>query len=613
MGSRIAHETILLGAFFITTTAFNFWERRQRNNDSAFHSEFASHHQQFETLSRQVDRIPTLIQEQTESKIDYTKRLVAIEENVSNLNQKISLILLNMEKMGEEKTHLKKMAGEIEVYRNDLQKLSESKVKLEEDIKRRDHELELLRVENKKLQGELEYSKIVSVPPVNLHKEPPPSSMKSPIRGLDTDRGPNTPSGPPVTTIRFDHDSESSDGPDPNFEPDPNWIPEEPEPSHRRQYNPLTSNKSLSIRNLKGYPRPLLKTLDRRISEKNSRGYHKFEFTSDYFNKLKQLVMAEIEDFMSTLHYKQRAGKLKKSENYVHILLHNLKIIVFSDCFTPNALMVVDNIKDFLEHEQKHISKLSLFLIKFFCHRIEACSQKEEKETVDDLLDKGNPAHLFKDRQRLKNEPGSILKAKIQNTDIRVAIKVFDLTDEEISWEYIRNEITIMRQLKTHPNITQILGVYRADRDTVWMVMEWMDCSLLNVVGTIFGDETKPPFKGLDGFTEPQIAKIILEVLRGLKVMHMLGYMHRDIKSENILVKGTGEIKIADFGFTVQLTKDRPKRSSTVGSPYWMAPELIKRKEYDYLVDIWSLGVMLMELMEGDPPYLAMKILIQMR
>jgi protein-serine/threonine kinase len=197
------------------------------------------------------------------------------------------------------------------------------------------------------------------------------------------------------------------------------------------------------------------------------------------------------------------------------------------------------------------------------------------------------------------------LKATIANSDTRVAIKVFDLTDEEISWEYIRNEIIIMRQLKNHPNITQILGVYRADRDTVWMVMEWMDCSLLNVVGTIFGDETKPPFAGLDGFTEPQIAKIILEVLHGLKVMHMLGYMHRDIKSENILVKSTGEIKLADFGFTVQLTKERPKRSSTVGSPYWMAPELIQRKEYDYLVDIWSLGVMLMELMEGDPPYLA--------
>jgi len=90
-----------------------------------------------------------------------------------------------------------------------------------------------------------------------------------------------------------------------------------------------------------------------------------------------------------------------------------------------------------------------------------------------------------------------------------------------------------------------------------------------------------------------------------LRAMHSLKYMHRDIKSENILVKTTGEIKIADFGFTVQLTPERPKRSSTVGSPYWMAPELIKRKEYDYLVDIWSLGVLLMELMEGDPPYLA--------
>jgi serine/threonine protein kinase len=267
--------------------------------------------------------------------------------------------------------------------------------------------------------------------------------------------------------------------------------------------------------------------------------------------------------------------------------------------------MVVDNIKDFLDHEQNVIDKFTLFLIKFFCHQIESCTQKEELESVDDLLDKGNPAQIFKNRQRLKNEPGSILKATYGDSDVKIAIKVFDLTDDEISWEYIRNEITIMRQLKCHRNITQIQGVYRADRDTVWMVMEWMDCSLLNVVGTIFGDETKPPFAGMDGFTEPQIAKIILEVLCGLKAMHSLGYMHRDIKSENILVKASGEIKIADFGFTVQLTKERPKRSSTVGSPYWMAPELIKREEYDYLVDIWSLGVMLMELMEGDPPYLA--------
>jgi len=80
--------------------------------------------------------------------------------------------------------------------------------------------------------------------------------------------------------------------------------------------------------------------------------------------------------------------------------------------------------------------------------------------------------------------------------------------------------------------------------------------------------------------------------------------VHRDIKSENILLKITGEIKIADLGFTVQLTPERPKRYSVVGSPYWMAPELIQRKEYDYLVDIWSLGVLLMELLEGDPPYL---------
>jgi len=135
--------------------------------------------------------------------------------------------------------------------------------------------------------------------------------------------------------------------------------------------------------------------------------------------------------------------------------------------------------------------------------------------------------------------------------------------------------------------------------------MEYMDCSLLHIVTIVFGDDSKAPIMGIDGFTESQMAKFLLEVLKGLKAMHSLHYMHRDIKSENILVRTNGDIKLADFGFTVQLTEVRPKRSSTVGSPYWMAPELIKRKEYDYLVDIWSLGVMLIELMEGDPPYLA--------
>jgi len=163
-----------------------------------------------------------------------------------------------------------------------------------------------------------------------------------------------------------------------------------------------------------------------------------------------------------------------------------------------------------------------------------------------------------------------------------------------------------MRQLRSHPNITKIMGVYKVSRHIVWMVMEWMNCSLLTIVGTIFGNnDENPGIPDIDGFSESHIALILFEVLKGLKAMHSLRYMHRDIKSENILVKMNGEIKIADFGFTVQLTPERPKRSSTVGSPYWMAPELIKRKEYDYLVDIWSLGVMVIELMEGDPPYLA--------
>jgi len=410
-----------------------------------------------------------------------------------------------------------------------------------------------------------------------------------------------TPRKDPPTTTEADEDPE----PEQEYELDPEWEPLDFELKPKNPFNLLTSPKSTSIRTIYGEIHRPLKETDKRSSESIYRGFRGFQFSSEYFNKLKSIVINELEEYMKTKEYKKRTAQTKKQENYVHILLHNLKIIVFADCFTPNALMVVDNIKDFLEAEQDHIHYCFSFYVKFLCHCLLSCRQKGEKESLDDLLSTGNPAQRYKNRQKLKNEPGSIMKAIDSTNGAKVAIKVFDLTEEDISWEYIRNEISIMERIKSHPNITNIIGAYKADKDTVWMVMEWMDCSLLNVVATVFGDETKPPFPGMDGFTESQIAKVVLEVMKGLKVMHMLGYMHRDVKSENILVNSKGEIKIADFGFTVQLTKERPSRSSTVGSPYWMAPELIRRQEYTRLVDVWSLGVMVMELMEGDPPYLA--------
>ena len=100
------------------------------------------------------------------------------------------------------------------------------------------------------------------------------------------------------------------------------------------------------------------------------------------------------------------------------------------------------------------------------------------------------------------------------------------------------------------------------------------------------------------------MAAICKEVLKALVHMHGLGVIHRDIKSDNVMIsKETGAVKLTDFGYGAQMTQSRGKRNTMVGTTYWMAPEVIKSESYDYKCDIWSLGVMAMELVDHDPPY----------
>lgn len=255
-------------------------------------------------------------------------------------------------------------------------------------------------------------------------------------------------------------------------------------------------------------------------------------------------------------------------------------------------------------------------------HRTRQSNMVDVMAALRRICSEGDPRELYRGFTKIgQGASGGVYTGHERGSNRLVAIKQMNL-EQQPKKDLIINEILVMKE-SSHPNIVNFIDSYLCGGE-LWVVMEFMEGGSLTDVVTF------------NIMSEGQIASVCRETLRGLQHLHSKGVIHRDIKSDNILLSMEGNIKLsmlnsffflffplslcsdafgvltmvflflpaADFGFCATINEAHNKRTTMVGTPYWMAPEVVTRKEYGRKVDIWSLGIMAIEMIEGEPPYL---------